>query len=121
MQRAPLPKKTRIFAVGFVFLAGMQNAFADGMVRAQSDGSGAVRSPSTQSNQATERDGSAATGTSRVLMCFGGLMGQKFVIPDEDVRNPENQTSVRSCQLDGGLPGRGPQSPTRRPNRFLVG
>ena len=65
---------------------------------------------------------SADTGASpRVLMCFGGLNDRKFVIPDEDLRNPDKQTTMRSCQLDGGLPSRGPQSPTRRPQRFLMG
>lgn len=115
MLQLPLLRTAALGVVSLTCLIAAQTTFADrdGVVSTAVDGG-------SRGSDVTRE--SADTGSSpRVLMCFGGLDDRKFVIPDEDIRNPDKQTSMRSCQLDGGLPGRGPQSPTRRPHRFLMG
>ncbi len=113
MLETPLIRCVRSRAVFLTLAIAAQTTFAG-------DGSTVTAHDEAIARQSAGE--SADTGASpRVLMCFGGLNDRKFVIPDEDVRNPDKQTTMRSCQLDGGLPSRGPQSPTRRPHRFLMG
>lgn len=54
------------------------------------------------------------------MVCFGGLEDRKLVVPADDVRDPQTQTTRAACRIDGGDPGRAPQAPTITSGRYIT-